>query len=292
MYETGYDAAYESEHVTGWETGYEANFEAGYDSEAEGGFGYEATQTYQSFQTSASAADAASVQASAFQPHGVAETYQPEAGHPTAHTAPEAVHSRESHRAVYGITIPPAATQAVPARRDAPMPDTPPDLASEPFASPHPHTQPRQQPPHQPHPSPQHFASPRQQMPSQFSSPPQSAFATAAHPGTGAQTPFGLGHLPSSRTFAASELYPAELRPMLTRHRLRRRRHRTAASMLTGAALAFGVSALRPWSALTPGSPASVRGPTDPAAQARMPAIPVAPAMRPSIGLSGVQRQI
>jgi hypothetical protein len=42
------------------------------------------------------------------------------------------------------------------------------------------------------------------------------------------------------------EAYPVELRPVLTKHRLRRRRHRNAASVLTGAALALGVSALRP----------------------------------------------
>ena len=42
------------------------------------------------------------------------------------------------------------------------------------------------------------------------------------------------------------EAYPVELRPVLTRHRLRRKRHRSAASMLTGAALAFGVTASRP----------------------------------------------
>lgn len=42
------------------------------------------------------------------------------------------------------------------------------------------------------------------------------------------------------------EAYPAELRPVLTRHRLRRRRHRSAASLLTGAALALGITATRP----------------------------------------------
>jgi hypothetical protein len=42
------------------------------------------------------------------------------------------------------------------------------------------------------------------------------------------------------------ESYPAELRPVLTRHRLRRRRHRSAATLLTGAALALGLAALRP----------------------------------------------
>jgi hypothetical protein len=42
------------------------------------------------------------------------------------------------------------------------------------------------------------------------------------------------------------EAYPVELRPVLTRHRLRRRRHRSAASLLTGAALALGLAASRP----------------------------------------------
>jgi hypothetical protein len=42
------------------------------------------------------------------------------------------------------------------------------------------------------------------------------------------------------------EAYPAELRPVLTSHRLRRRRHRGAASLLTGAALALGIAAIRP----------------------------------------------
>ena len=42
------------------------------------------------------------------------------------------------------------------------------------------------------------------------------------------------------------EAYPVELRPVLTRHRLRRRRHRNAASVLTGDALALGFSAMRP----------------------------------------------
>ena len=42
------------------------------------------------------------------------------------------------------------------------------------------------------------------------------------------------------------EAYPVELRPVLTRHRLRRRRHRSAATLLTGAALALGLAATRP----------------------------------------------
>ncbi len=51
------------------------------------------------------------------------------------------------------------------------------------------------------------------------------------------------------------EAYPVELRPVLTRHRLRRRRHRSAASLLTGAALALGITATRP----APAGAAAVR---------------------------------
>jgi hypothetical protein len=70
------------------------------------------------------------------------------------------------------------------------------------------------------------------------------------------------------------EAYPIELRPVLTRHRLRRRRHRSAASLLTGAALALGLAASRPipagasaarqatcmegsWNGAAPGPPAN-----------------------------------
>ena len=119
------------------------------------------------------------------------------------------------------------------------------------------------------------------------SAPPQPTFFTATPPTAAASMPstsslspdtpphepFSLAASPVKRTFPASELYPAELRPMLTRHRLRRRRHRTAASMLTGAALAFGVSALRPWAVLTPSS-TSARDPTASSAVGRTPAVP------------------
>lgn len=138
---------------------------------------------------------------------------------------------------------------------------------------------PQQPAPPQRHPPPQHFASrgggsppPRQQA--------FTATAPAALPEVEAQALFDFGSPPLSRRFPAAELYPPDLRPMLTRHRLRRSRHRTAASMLTGAALALGVSALRPGAALTSGSGASVRGPTVPSAQARAPGMPT------SIGLS------
>jgi hypothetical protein len=65
------------------------------------------------------------------------------------------------------------------------------------------------------------------------------------------------------------EAYPVELRPVLTRHRLRRRRHRSAASVLTGAALALGFTASRP----APAGAATVRHATPHAARA-------APALR------------
>ncbi|MBR7830473.1 hypothetical protein KDK95_29500 [Actinospica sp. MGRD01-02] len=55
-----------------------------------------------------------------------------------------------------------------------------------------------------------------------------------------------------------------ELRPVLTRHRLRRRRHRSAASLLTGAALALGFTASRP----APAGAAPVRHATPQAARA------------------------
>lgn len=70
------------------------------------------------------------------------------------------------------------------------------------------------------------------------------------------------------------EAYPADLRPILTRHRLRRRRHRSAASLLTGAALALGLAAIRPAPAgaattqhatrtFAPARPEQPRPPTD-----------------------------
>ena len=45
-------------------------------------------------------------------------------------------------------------------------------------------------------------------------------------------------------TAAASE-YPTDIRPLITRHRLRRQRRRKAATLLTGASIALGVAALR-----------------------------------------------
>lgn len=39
---------------------------------------------------------------------------------------------------------------------------------------------------------------------------------------------------------------PQDIRPLITRHRLRRQRRRKAATLLTGASIALGVAALRP----------------------------------------------
>ena len=77
------------------------------------------------------------------------------------------------------------------------------------------------------------------------------------------------------------EAYPMELRPVLTRHRLRRRRHRSAASVLTGAALALGITATRPVPAnaattkiaaggAAPGQPASAKQAAPPNARATL----------------------
>jgi len=40
--------------------------------------------------------------------------------------------------------------------------------------------------------------------------------------------------------------YPQDIRPLITRHRLRRQRRRKAATLLTGASIALGIAALRP----------------------------------------------
>ncbi len=44
----------------------------------------------------------------------------------------------------------------------------------------------------------------------------------------------------------ATPSYPQDIRPLITRHRLRRQRRRKAATLLTGASIALGVAALRP----------------------------------------------
>lgn len=52
----------------------------------------------------------------------------------------------------------------------------------------------------------------------------------------------------STESHAAPER-PQDIRPLITRHRLRRQRRRKAATLLTGASIALGVAALRPPSA-------------------------------------------
>src|SRR5690348_14548357 len=47
--------------------------------------------------------------------------------------------------------------------------------------------------------------------------------------------------------------YPQDIRPLITRHRLRRQRRRKAATLLTGASIAFGAAALRTPSASADG---------------------------------------
>lgn len=76
------------------------------------------------------------------------------------------------------------------------------------------------------------------------------------------------------------EAYPAELRPVLTRHRLRRRRHRSAASVLAGAALALGISASRP----VPASAAALdhTNPADSASPTPAGRVPVHHSQRPT----------
>lgn len=48
---------------------------------------------------------------------------------------------------------------------------------------------------------------------------------------------------------SATAGYSQDIRPLITRHRLRKQRKRKAATLLTGASIAFGVAALRPPSA-------------------------------------------
>lgn len=50
---------------------------------------------------------------------------------------------------------------------------------------------------------------------------------------------------PQPYTAPASPEHPADIRPLITRHRLRRQRRRKAATLLTGASIALGVAALR-----------------------------------------------
>ncbi len=60
-------------------------------------------------------------------------------------------------------------------------------------------------------------------------------------------TRFGIpGHGRQSPDQCAAPGYPQDVRPLITRHRLRRQRRRKAATLLTGASIALGVAALRP----------------------------------------------
>jgi hypothetical protein len=63
---------------------------------------------------------------------------------------------------------------------------------------------------------------------------------------------------------AAAAQQPDTMRHRLTRHRLRRRRTRTAATLLTGASLAFGAAALRPALATANTAPLASCAPTQP----------------------------
>lgn len=50
---------------------------------------------------------------------------------------------------------------------------------------------------------------------------------------------------------------PIDIRPLITRHRLRKRRQRKAAGLLTGASIALGVAALRSPPAIAQSRPAA-----------------------------------
>lgn len=54
------------------------------------------------------------------------------------------------------------------------------------------------------------------------------------------------GHGRESFTSHDAPSIPQDIRPLITRHRLRRQRRRKAATLLTGASIALGVAALRP----------------------------------------------
>lgn len=222
---------------------------------------------------------------------------------PERYTAPESHGVPESRRASGPRPLPGtyAASRSDPAPEHAPAPGPPQE--HEAWESP---SQPRParehgtwESPSQPRPAQEHGAweSPSQQRPAREHGPwespsqPRRDFVTAQPRGLELHPRLGLGPPPPWGSIPTFDPYPADLRPMLTRHRLRRRRHRTAASMLTGAALAFGVTALRPWAALTSG-PASARDPTASSTPARTPVMPSsiavsdsAPRNRPVPGL-------
>ncbi len=72
-------------------------------------------------------------------------------------------------------------------------------------------------------------------------------YQTPAYP---LSTPrLGIADSGSGREYSdpyATPSHPQDIRPLITRHRLRRQRRRKAATLLTGASIALGVAALRP----------------------------------------------
>ena len=69
--------------------------------------------------------------------------------------------------------------------------------------------------------------------------------STTGYPGT---SPRSVSSGYGGETFGARDVpaVPQDIRPLITRHRLRRQRRRKAATLLTGASIALGVAALRP----------------------------------------------
>ena len=65
---------------------------------------------------------------------------------------------------------------------------------------------------------------------------PRAVSSHSMFPGYGSEM-FGARDVPT---------VPQDIRPLITRHRLRRQRRRKAATLLTGASIALGVAALRP----------------------------------------------
>jgi hypothetical protein len=76
-------------------------------------------------------------------------------------------------------------------------------------------------------------------------------------------TRYFMSNAPSTNTAAPAQ-QPNAMRVRLTRHRLRRRRSRTAATLITGVSLAFGVAALRPAFATANTEPATTCAPIQP----------------------------
>lgn len=74
--------------------------------------------------------------------------------------------------------------------------------------------------------------------------------STTGYPGTSPRSvsPRSVSSGYGIETFGARDapVVPQDIRPLITRHRLRRQRRRKAATLLTGASIALGVAALRP----------------------------------------------